>query len=851
MIEFGPKPEGLKIEAKEQERVNDVARVFLVTTRTSRELTPDYIEDLGGLSQVFLTTGLWLEKGEGSVNEGQVMPVGGNRKLRKNGEPAESLRATASRESREEARLNVEESSLKELGDVKYVIDHPTKGRLKIKSHYYLGRISPHDEARQLYEDEDKIRNFLRLDALGHATLMGGVRVDQRTEDEFKGWVRDPRLLDSLQSPSLPSRPNLLPTKNKVAQAVFVNPGEDKTLTTEEKKKAEIEYDESVRTLQMNLMVEMQKIEADTKLAILRAFLRNYPPESEELEYQKFAQLLNNNDEEVLTPGIVVGDLWPGMIRYLEKRYSKSVIRKKFYEELDKQNLNFDVEAAESPAEIVIRSVYTLLESHNFSGEYFTSSRPEMKKFVESIMRFIDDVIKKYGLTKPKRLGLAEKMGYVKDLLEDVAGEPRKCEKVEQMFARDLDLPERQLVEFRNSVNNFLVIMANKIIERYQRLHKGKAVAVDPDPLNDIKDGALVDVINVALPDSSKGVRRDWKVREKVGEEEDAKNNLRRKVFEARRLIALMYSLNRSFDFYNRTILNGRAPVERIFTSLTSGAEQRRKRIKIAQGKKGGYIENVEILSSDKQREENSSPVVLRQARGVLAELSPGLKMEVDSHVKTLPSFYRKILQFRFDDDPSTKVQDIYRRALTLENSSLKRVVISERMGKYIADGKFTMVEPRSKLQKTVSADEPDYEDALNIAEAILIEGNQHPGQQVRVIDYRPCAAEGAGYESPFGSGRIRFSKFTIEHTDEKGNKRYEEVQIYFPTSDGKSAFYWKELKKRDDEFFFFDRILKSPYAHSLADLLFPPQIYGELVHLVHYKDKQQELEDLMSLKIG
>lgn len=133
---------------------NQVVRVFLYQSRSVESIRDD--EDL---NTIHFTNLVLLKKG-GSVNPGQLMPVGGRV------QPGEPLAQAAARECVEETHLRTAKRSIRRVGTSQtYSFQHPKHGKVTNRVTYFKGKLSPPDLdiPYALDVEEDKIEEFVYL----------------------------------------------------------------------------------------------------------------------------------------------------------------------------------------------------------------------------------------------------------------------------------------------------------------------------------------------------------------------------------------------------------------------------------------------------------------------------------------------------------------------------------------------------------------------------------------------------------------------------------------------------------------------------------------------------------------
>ncbi|MBI2411523.1 MAG: hypothetical protein HYV32_06555 [Candidatus Kerfeldbacteria bacterium] len=107
----------------------------------------------------------------------------------------------------------------------------------------------------------------------------------------------------------------------------------------------------------------------------------------------------------------------------------------------------------------------------------------------------------------------------------------------------------------------------------------------------------------------------------------------------------------------------------------------------------------------------------------------------------------------------------------------------------------------------------------------------------VRLLDYTPLPKAGAPIVSkgPGGGGKVRYTKFYIEHVDPQTQlKRYKEIQIFLPKKNKKGEWVSGEVdyqaKMEDQRTYELQRLFFPIDLRSFMELLYPGEIYGESV---------------------
>lgn len=778
--------EGMESKKERKENSREVARVFALRSRPSGQIMFKILEGENPAHFSF-TSMMWAEKGmDSKENASQLMPVGGKK------DEGELLETTAVRELLEETHLR--STRLEYLGEMGYSHEHSKQGKINIDAGFFVCDILPTDVAFPLYPEEDKLESFHYLEEseLENLFIEGKIKIGGH---EFK-------ILDSLQSFPRVTKP----TANIELPEVEVSP-KKKT-----RNKKDISAGEEPRRVEQAVNIQLRLVDAFQKKDFLKKkdiFLRLLRQIDEhDLEYAGEAEewlFKMSEAKDIGEINRVYGKFW-------EKYGDSETIKEKLTKAFDFSNFAEEVEshhAGTSVVEADLRFVYTLLETHFQDDEYLEIARqsPRLKVFVEKLESFIGPMDGDNFWDKCDNLNL--KMDN-----EEEAEEIEKnfCE-IFGICAGEGCVPQEEFTDRMEGVNRFLNYIVDNAIKPST---KGQYRDTLIRSLNEVKLLSLREILQLAFPGGNRELLNKF----------DDKHIV---VFEARRQLVLLHLLSATDRFYEEEKRKGVAPIQRIYSKSEFIKGPNTPRYLEDVHDENGRLVDVRVWSptdadqakSANLRTAHLHPVSLGD-QSFLAEIEvPDLKRE--------ESLDRKILERGWDDPKNAR--DINRRTINIVECDLQRVNIAEdeKMSEYIAEG---IISYEKKIPEEAKN---DLSAVLAILKEIVRMGNLK-GESVKIVDYKPTPQPNKKMisSSEGGGGEIRLAKFYTEHTDKDGVVRYEEVQVYTPSLDGRSAFYWQTKKKEDDERYFMDRLLVTKGLRSLLDLLFPIRLYP--VQDVHKK---------------
>ncbi len=464
------------------------------------------------------------------------------------------------------------------------------------------------------------------------------------------------------------------------------------------------------------------------------------------------------------------------------------------FEEETKQDLPH-----ESQVEAIIRFTYTLLNTRYDFDAYLeiAEQNPKLQDFVTKIKTFIDTLTNETKETGTLQNRFAKKLESLSGLDDEL---------VSHAFCQAFGISESSVPQKLDRISKFFVNLVGEGINPHVGKMYQKSLVTE---ITDIANSQLGNLLKYAfaLRDPQWGMR--------VGERGDAGSLLMKKriVFEARRKVALMTVFAKIDEWYADLISKGNQEIEKLTEDMWSFPQVDAGLFFISEN---GELKNVVVNPDDFDALSN---VLSRQEtkfrKFYSTPESTSFLIGNEVRTKQLDSVYRKII-VRGTGNPD-EIKDLYGRAITIVEDKTDPA-----SSKYVRtrDTRNIMIEGQVK-------EVTDMAPILDILERYA----NKPG--VRILEYKPTPAPGEGMKSKGvgGGGSVRLAKFYIEHTDGKGVVRHEEVQIFSPSEDGRSAFYWSENKKEDDKRYFLDRMLDTRGLRSFIELMFPTSIYGGPIH--------------------
>lgn len=791
----------IQVEQKEIREEREVARVFVLQSADLRRIDEriaaakiqyqnSLVNEAEIIANLQLTHSLWLEKGEGARNKGQVMAIGGGKK------DGESLETAAPRELLEETHLRP--TRIERLVDegkpvqIKYhmvlksrEIQEPDKNdpsRIVTKTipkkqvdntqSIFIATILPSDEAYPLDPAEDKISKFHPLTSDEMAELMGTNtlnRGDQKLQ-----------LLDSFR---------LFPDQvdnDKIA----VSFGD------------EVEYRTSVAEMMRALGKEARVFEAKKLCSVAQELLELVDFAGEEYEQcEGLLDQIQGNLDNLPEVRIYYSELIKRIAKHCDivVEFKKAVERSNFKEEM--------AHPGNSKLEETARFAF-LLSSGSLSLDEVKEIILEEQEDHPSVGNN-DETIDE----KDSQAGIAGLISILEKMCE-LAGKDLVGESIEQ---RLLDISKREKSLARKVMEQATGIekLPNKLV-RVQKfidsmvdmgLIQGSADKLDPamvKPLTNIMNADCRALLRYAFDYDNEKVNKTFKSAE-------AKLRLR---FEALRALFLSIIMEPISRYYEEVVETGHNEIEELWSHLLV-IDDATKRSVVKEGGNGS---------------ENGRERFMRRFDKV-----PGLLALQDVRVKTIDSLYRKAI-VRGYDDPG-EIMDIRGRSLVLAaDPHADPREVANLFTRTTEDVTIYSIDKVSKELVSETKQIMDFGAVHTIIKKLTKNG-------AKILDYDPTNRPGESFSSagPGGGDKICMAKFYIclETPDEETGemeRRFEEVQIFSPTEDGTTGFEHKAIKAASDAKYTIRRLTDTKGLRSFIELMFPARIYGDPMHAPYRK---------------
>ncbi len=767
------------IEARESRREWDkekhVVRAFLVQSKSMERIRLELPEGNNpNFQDLFLTKVIFGEKnGDSEQSAGQLTPVGGEVN------EGEELQAAVKRETVEETHVRPVSIEHLENSFQRYILTSRKSSKKTLTNqHLFIIDILPSDRAYPLDPALDKMGQFHGLDIKELEALF--------LQNKYEKDGKTLRLLGNLR-PNIPG----------VEQDDLVHHYTEPNVADTEGSK-----NESLAMFH-NLSEKIFEREVKKRLKVLRFLFRSLsvPPERAEYWLKHCADTSNFATHQ---------NLWQECLNEMSQYPD---FRQHFLAAIDLSNFEEETRPdlpEEKEIEAIIRFVYTLLNTRFNFDTYFNiaEKNPKLFEFVTKIKRFIEAISNDESNDGGTEQSLAEKLKNIEKL---------PSEQLASMFCEAFKLDKSLITNKLDRINKFIFnIVTEGIKPQLQKMNEAdeRSTIYQPDSVTQITEVAnarLGKLLKYAfiLEEPQWGYRADGK---------DPNKSLsikKRIVFEARRKLALMIVLWNVDSWYFQNIDKTNEIIEELAEDMFTLPQVDAHPVYIGDDK--GIRDIVIFPHGDEKPDEivRTQETTFRKFIPKKEEVSFLVGNEV--RTKQLDSAYRKVIVRGFSDPK--EVKDLFGRSLTIAED-----LDDPRSKEYIHRRETRSIRIEDKM-KTVS----DMAPILDILERY----SQKPG--VRILEYKPTPPPGKTMQSNGvgGGGDIRVSKFYIEHTDDEGIKRYEEVQIFSPGEgdDKTSSLFSEHKKKEDDKRYFLDRMLSTKGLRSFLELMFPTTIYGGPIH--------------------
>ncbi|PIZ94738.1 MAG: hypothetical protein COX81_02750 [Candidatus Magasanikbacteria bacterium CG_4_10_14_0_2_um_filter_37_12] len=475
-----------------------------------------------------------------------------------------------------------------------------------------------------------------------------------------------------------------------------------------------------------------------------------------------------------------------------------------FFSSLEFSNYDEELmQAGRSRTEAVLRVIYTLLELHEKRDSYITlaTTHPELKGLFSSLEMFA---------TQSKILPNVVEGVESSESFYDFGHIDQKDKKeVERIFCDSFGINNPGVI--LNRITCFLDEMVSQgvdpaIGDEFHPIHMKE--------LEEIKNASIYELLQYA------GVTS--KAKEQMEQRGFYGKNARELVFEARRKLALMFIMQEVDEYYTQVVEAGNGPIAKLWQNIMSAPLVY---VSLQSIEADGELSDIKTLIGDKGGGGSQETWLRKLDVDGMSTLA-----QVDTRLKDLYSLYRKMI-IRGYASPH-QIQDMYARSVVFapRNNEEKQMMQSRKKRR------LSLCSFDDKGQ--VCFDDSEVEDSpvvFGLIDGLLKQAKK--GEEIYIFDFKPTPAVNDNFkgDSPGSSPDMRFAKFYVKHVDKEGVERFEEVQVFTPTID-KSAFYWEKKKKMDDERYALSRLLQTRGLRSFIELLWPYNIYGDVVRKMHKK---------------
>ena len=795
----GGSPEGVNIFhehvdlSREKYKEKEVVRTAVSRSKSVKNIRDQVVRDQSfDLNKVKFSSQLWIRKNQQSFNPDQLMPAGGGLK------EGETPEQAASRELGEETHL-LPVGGFVDLGQVKYKL--PEKKAI-ITARVFGTKILPADTAFSLHPEEDKIADFHYLDLNDLSELFLSDKIQESAGGAGKMW------------------------------------GALKQEPTEEL--IDVEQQESLR---IEIARYAEICEAEKKIDVMRCLgkILNNDGKFSDL-VGKINYLLNKVDKNNID---FVQHAWEQVVYWLKdgiignekadvyvKRMAEQEAVEKILFALDLSNFSEEIKLPaneggyNSRNEAVLRFACGLLETKNYSEVYLEAAKenPFLNDIVSRLERFIKLIAGAGDTLNFQLQKFAEKIRLASDPKTSSSAIPNKSD-IELLFCSTFSVQMRQLNQRLLDVDEVLYWLETHALDPKKTggvYHKESIKQI-----NEVTSADVTQLLEIAFPAGHTPERNQSRWRKRLPSSRHKRLIAKRLVFEARRKLALLFLFADAGECYREEKLRQVGnPIETgVYSELTTlpGYDCNLERVMNEKGElldvKAELFDGSGSISGDIDSE---STTVLRELK--MANGSYFIASERPTAFKSKESYLAQMIIGGFDDP--TNIKDVARRALLIiapdealaKSDWLKREEIELPAN----------VHRRNEEKKAI-----EYRPVVEV----LISIAAIPGVS-RIFDYTPTPNIGEKVSSRSAGGDVRFAKFYIEYKDQDGETFKEEVQVYIPDEQGRSAFYHKARKEEDDARYFLQRLFKTKGRSSFVDLLYPPNIYGAPIRSTRKKGR-------------
>lgn len=782
----------------EKAPIAEVVRSFVLKLKTKKEVALSLSSGVAP-EDLYFVGSLFMHK-SGAENSGQLMPVGGKVETTDTqADKRKTLRRAMKRELLEETHLRSYKSE--EIGLHRYSFEHSGRGeRIQTEAAFFVDKVLPSDIPYALDPKADKFKEFVNLDLNRVAGLVSEHQVT----------------LDSGETAS-------------ILDSFIIN--DEARLAANPRAKTEVDAD-SVAQVLGGFLEKMQGEEMEAKRQILLSLLLLKFSSEDGYETENFNFWKNRV--------IQVDNFYDIQNLYVEILKKFKVSPEEILEAVNYNNLAVEMEhTGNSRPEATLRFMVTLFMAKEWSDLYFmyAEENEQIAKMLVDLNKLMSVLEKKGVVVVEEEDDFYKRLTRIHELVnqweeedtdETEMAESRKIisdEEVQEIFKQAFGL-KNEPAELADLVDNFIAHLAEESVLPYVERHYGTA-GVNQEEKVSGNDFLSLLKLAVYKPDNQR-------LKQKYP---DAANR-KMVIFEARRKLVLILLAEEVKNFYDEEIKKGKVPIVKLWKKFTDDPTEVTHRIPIYKKDDEGKYEldahDIRILTDvifkdegelDEDERENSEKVELSKMHlpsGVCTvEILPAPTKSVDSVLR------KYIVQGSLD-----VVMDINRRTIifhpngeTDENmfEFVESEVTYSALMQDLQTGKYEEEERRIKVRESRAV--------LEIMQKIVEEGKG----QVKIVSYRPSSRMDT--HGPGGNPNLHFAKFYIQHTDEKGQKRMQEVQIFVPQEGRSESPSWFHAQKLlDDKRFGFERLTDTKGLRSFVELMWPAEIYGEQIASLHRK---------------
>lgn len=796
-IGYEPPQDILKSDFKDlghEKKPKEMSRVFIYQSKSTDQIKAEILSGKTPAELSFINL-IFSEKSADSISPNQLFPVGGS----KLPSDKNSL-GVAQRRTLEETHLRP--VNIKKLGSLKYDLKDPREPvSTPIVTTCYLAKVLPFDVAYSLNPEEDKIAGYHQVDLSTYRDKI--LKKGYHVADEGTSAERKLPLIDSLR-------------------VNYEVDGEEESPNIVENSSVQ-----DVSGVQVKLMEELENKDFDKGQKIINNLISLLKMDNNATEYW---QNELSDSKDITKNSKLLKDL----LEYATKEVCDGDVLKVqdlFLAAYDLSNFEDEVteqHAGRSHNEMVLRVVFSLLETKYSYDKYIEliKENPDLANFANRLETFIN-------ILSSSKSDIDDQ----KNLSHQLTGldqvDPKLVE--DAFFEAFFDFIPKDEVgkeQFRKRINKTLTSINSLLDEKIVRSKLAPIVRKKYNErlltqVGEIRNASIFTLMKYALPGVGLKEKRRFKVDENESSGPQDKNMLRRVVFEARRKLAMLFLLLETDDFYDEVTNTGTQEIQNLWNEILDPP------------KVNCYLtekrdEKNQLLDIEASFDLPDNDTAQEMAVRPFKDKNGNILMLVGQSLRTKEreSAYRKMIVRGYDEPEDIK--DIYGRSLIVMPKK-------DAIGADILKKEERVIEVCDKNEKgSYFCEDKSFEDHSAVLDIIE---NLQKDRHVKILEYKPTNEPGSAFKSSGagGEGQIRLAKFYIQYTDDDGKISTEEVQIFTPSADGHSGFYWEKKKKEDDENYEFERLLRTKGLHSFVEILYPAKIFPESIQDLNKNIKKKK----------